>query len=233
MNILALETTAAACSVALVDDERGPIERFEPMVRGHAERLMPMINEVLAEAGTSFAALDLIAAATGPGTFTGLRVGLAAARGIALAAGRPCLGVTAFAAVLEAERGAAERAWKDGRAVLVVLDSRRSELFAQCFLPPDGASQEPVVATAERLAGVAIGSTGLVLGTAAAIVGEAMVCLDRDGSRTGPSITSCAPRASAVARVALRRWQRGERPGRPCDPVYLRAPDTGGGSPRP
>lgn len=232
MKILAIETSAAARSVALCDGSSA-LERFEPMARGHAERLVPMINAVLAEAGAGFADLDLVAVATGPGTFTGLRVGLAAARGISLAADRPCLGVSAFTAVVEGERHACERAWQEGGAVLVVLDSRRSEVFAQAFHPPDGAARAPDVATPETLAKAAIGSVGLVLGTAAAAIGDHLRTDAGDGPELVPSITACEPRASAVARVALRRWRRGERPRQPPEPLYLRAADTGGGARRP
>ncbi|MEM5709777.1 tRNA (adenosine(37)-N6)-threonylcarbamoyltransferase complex dimerization subunit type 1 TsaB, partial [Elizabethkingia meningoseptica] len=80
MNILAIETSGAACSAALLCGG-ALLERSEPMARGHAERLIPLIGEVLAEAGAAYADLDLVAVTVGPGTFTGMRVGLAAARG--------------------------------------------------------------------------------------------------------------------------------------------------------
>lgn len=233
MNVLAIETTAGACSVALAG-EHGLAERFEPMLRGQAERLLPLTEAVLAEAGVGFAALDLVAVATGPGTFTGLRVGLAAARGLALAAARPCLGVTSFEAVLEAERAAAQSAWGRGEAVLVVLDSRRREVFAQAFLAPDGAPAPAVVARPEQLAeqfgAAGAGSLGLVVGSAATIVGASF---GRNSGEFRPLVMESQPRAAAVARVALRRWRNGERPTRPPDPLYLRAPEIGGGTPAP
>ncbi len=229
MNILAIETTAAACSAALLSDN-GTAERFEAMVRGHAERIMGLIEAVLAEAGVTFAALDLVAVATGPGAFTGLRVGLAAARGIALATAKPCLGVTSFETILEVERAAAERAWEGGKAVLVVLDSRRREVFAQAFRPPDGAPIPAVVASPDRVAVGVADSVGLIVGTAAGNVGDA---LGRNGGGARPVVTESCPRAAAVARVALRRWRAGERPVQPPDPVYFRAPETGGGTPAP
>lgn len=226
MKILAIETTAAACSAALVD-ETGTVERFEPMARGHAERLMPMIADVLEKAGAGYSALDLVAVATGPGTFTGLRVGLAAARGIALAAGRPCLGVTSFEAVLEAERPAAEAAWQRGETVLVVLDSRRSELFAQSFIAPAGAPMAAVVSRPEDLAALVAGPVGLIVGTAATAAGAAW---SLDPRNPQPLVRQAGPRAAPVARNALRRWLAGERPLRAPDPIYLRAPETGGGT---
>src|SRR5450432_1394851 len=112
MTILALDTSGAACSVALRDGAgRLLAHRFEALARGHAERLMPMLREVMAEADVDFAALALIAVTTGPGSFTGIRVGLAAARGLALASGLPILGITAF----EALAGAVPAAERQGR----------------------------------------------------------------------------------------------------------------------
>ncbi|MCU0894075.1 MAG: tRNA (adenosine(37)-N6)-threonylcarbamoyltransferase complex dimerization subunit type 1 TsaB [Rhodospirillales bacterium] len=218
MKILAIETSGAACSAALWSE--GDVrERTVPMARGHAERLVPLIGEVLAEAETAYRKLDLVAVTVGPGTFTGMRVGLATARGIALATGRPCLGVTSFDCVLEAAQAEAEVAWSAGLAVLVVLDSRRSEVFAQRFEAPAGLPQEPLVAPPEELASRATG-VGLVVGTAAAAMTEA-------GLRGGTQVLHVAPSAAAVARVANRRWTAGARPAGFPDPLYLRAPETG------
>lgn len=222
MKILAIETSGGACSAAFMSGT-GMHERTEPMARGHAERLMPLIGEVMAEAGATYADLDLIAATVGPGTFTGMRVGLAAARGIALAAGRPCLGVTSFAAVLEAARKEAEAAWAEGRAVLVVLDSRRSEVFAQRFKAIGGEPAEPVVANPQALAR-ALDNVGLIIGTAASMLGDA-VAADRPDA--GVVVKAVAPSAAAVARCARRLWSSGVRPLGFPDPLYLRAPETG------
>jgi tRNA threonylcarbamoyladenosine biosynthesis protein TsaB len=92
MRVLAIDTALEACSAAVLDTEQGGISAREslPMVRGHAEALLPLIARVMDSAGLEFAALDRIAVTTGPGSFTGLRVGIAAARGIALAAGKAC-----------------------------------------------------------------------------------------------------------------------------------------------
>jgi tRNA threonylcarbamoyladenosine biosynthesis protein TsaB len=92
--ILALDTALSACSVALVEDGQTLVSRVEPMARGQAERLAPMVNEVMVEAGLSFKSLDRIAVTCGPGAFTGLRIGLAFARGLALALDKPCVGIS-------------------------------------------------------------------------------------------------------------------------------------------
>src|SRR5260370_17421200 len=99
MLILAIETALDACAAAVLDTDASKIvaQESQPMKRGHAEALMPLIARVMNASGVAFAALDRIAVTTGPGSFTGLRVGLSAARGIALAAGKPVVGLTTLA----------------------------------------------------------------------------------------------------------------------------------------
>src|SRR5215475_1056135 len=100
MLILAIDTALDACAAAVLDTEAGDVAAQESlsMKRGHAEALMPLIARVMQSASLSFAALDRIAVTTGPGSFTGLRVGISAARGLALAAGKPAVGLTTLSA---------------------------------------------------------------------------------------------------------------------------------------
>ena len=112
MLILAIDTALDACAAAVLDTAASKViaQESQPMKRGHAEALMPLIARVMKASGIAFAALDRIAVTTGPGSFTGLRVGLSAARGIALAAGKPVVGVTtltAYAAPVVGENGGA------------------------------------------------------------------------------------------------------------------------------
>src|ERR1700749_3269007 len=100
MLILAIDTALEACAVALLDTGTSKViaSESQAMKRGHAEALMPMIARVMKESDLTFAALDRLAVTSGPGSFTGLRVGLSAARGIALAAGKPVVGITTLSA---------------------------------------------------------------------------------------------------------------------------------------
>ena len=100
MLVLAIDTALEACSAAIFDSERDEIVAREsiPMPRGHAEALMPLVARVMAASGLDFERIDRFAVTTGPGSFTGLRVGIAAARGLGLAAGKPVVGVTTFTA---------------------------------------------------------------------------------------------------------------------------------------
>src|SRR3978361_540853 len=100
MLILAIDTALEACAAGVLDTDAGELIAMESlaMKRGHAEALMPLIGRVMKDSGIAFATLDRIAVTTGPGSFTGLRGGLSAARGIALAADKPVVGVTPLAA---------------------------------------------------------------------------------------------------------------------------------------
>ena len=116
MKLLALDCAGLACSVALWRDGAIVAERTREMARGHAEALMPMLGEVMAAADERLDALDRLAVTVGPGSFTGIRVGLAAARGLALAIGCPLIGVGTLAALAELGKPAAGAAAIGGGA---------------------------------------------------------------------------------------------------------------------
>ena len=129
MLILAFDTTAAACAAALWRDGTVLHSARRLMDQGQAEALLPMIESVMAAAKVDYAALDRIAVTTGPGSFTGVRVGLATARGLSLASGKPVVGLTStetLAAAVPAEDAA-------GNRILAVIDTKRGDLFAQRF----------------------------------------------------------------------------------------------------
>ncbi|MEL6997805.1 MAG: tRNA (adenosine(37)-N6)-threonylcarbamoyltransferase complex dimerization subunit type 1 TsaB [Pseudomonadota bacterium] len=130
--ILAIDTSAGQCAVALVGDGR-TIHSTEAMQRGHAEALFPMIDQVLSDAGADWSLVDRIAVCTGPGSFTGLRVGIAAARGLSLGLGVPAIGVTRFEAL------AAETALP----ATITLPGRRGQIYRQSFGPGPVADGDP------------------------------------------------------------------------------------------
>lgn len=120
--ILAFDTSAAHCAAALLCGDR-ILLRFEEMAKGQAERLMPLLEEMLAEAGIGWTDLGAIGVGTGPGNFTGVRISVAAARGLALGLGIPAVGVTALEAM----------ALGVPRPVTVMIDARRDEVYLQTF----------------------------------------------------------------------------------------------------
>jgi tRNA threonylcarbamoyladenosine biosynthesis protein TsaB len=216
VSALALDSAGQGCSAAVVADGRLLARRFAAMERGQAEALLPMVSEVLAEAGRPLASLDLIAVTIGPGAFTGLRIGLAAARGLALASGLPLFGITSFEAVA-AQVAPGERA---GRTLVVALDSKRAEIYLQSF----GAAGEPLGEGALAAAAdwpKAVPEGPLVLaGDAAARLAGALAGRDV-ALAAGPGLADAAD----VARLAAAAWRPGLRPP-PPRPLYLRAPDT-------
>src|SRR5512134_383285 len=218
MRILAMDTSAGACSVALRDD-RGVIERLEEMQRGHAEALMPMIVSLMRAAGCAFRELGLVAVTIGPGAFTGLRVGLAAARGIALAADLPCFGVTTLEAIAEAID------WPTlaQRPVLVALDTRHGEFYAQLF-EAGQALEPPSVQSVKSISVRLAGAPAAIAGDGSPMLALALreLGLDADEIDVAPY-----PMASRVASIAGRRWLAGEKPERQPAPLYLQPPATG------
>jgi tRNA threonylcarbamoyladenosine biosynthesis protein TsaB len=216
VSVLGLDSAGNACSAAVWRAGAIVARRFAPMVRGQAEELMPMIAAVLAAAETTVEALDLIAVTIGPGAFTGLRIGLAAARGLALASGLPLLGVTSFAAIA-AQVSAAERR---GRSLVVALDSKRRELYLQSFAA-DGTALGPgaLVAPADWPSWVPTGDLVLA-GDGASLLARALAARAPALTR-GPGLADAAD----VARLAAAAWRPGSIPPLPR-PLYLRPPDT-------
>jgi tRNA threonylcarbamoyladenosine biosynthesis protein TsaB len=215
MIALALDSSGSACSVALVHRDGAVLaHRFRAMSRGHAEILMPMLRDAMAEAAVGFAALGLIAVTVGPGSFTGIRVGLAAARGLALATGLPAVGITAFEAVADAVEA-------DEAAVAVAIDSRRAELFVQIFAAAGIALGPPIAAAPADLVGVLPDGRLVLAGDGAARAAAALTAAGRMALVSGVA----SPDARHVARVALRRWlDGGVSPA--LRPLYMRAPDV-------
>lgn len=211
MNILAIDTATAACSAALMGDGAIIAARHVAMLRGHAEALLPMVEEIMAEAGVAYSALDLIAATVGPGAFTGLRVGLAAARGLALAGGLPIIGVT----TLEALAHGADK--RGERSVVAMLNARRGEVYYQAFDPALAPLGPPRVGAAEAI--VLPKGPVLLVGDGAALLPAA-----RDGNSGDiVIIPSLLPDAAVVAGIAAARFDPAAPPERPPEPFYLRA----------
>ena len=210
MKLLAVDTALGACSVALLEDDKPIAHIFEPMERGHAERLAPMVDEAMKQAGVEFSALNRLAVTVGPGTFTGQRVGLAFMRGLRLALHIPLTGVTtleAMAMAAMAETGLPKAA--------VIHDARRAEAY---LLLRDGETveQPPVVLSfADAVTRIAAFGPCALAGTGAA---SAFEKLGRDFAL---SIIR-QPDALWVARLARKYPATAEAPG----PLYLRAPDA-------
>jgi tRNA threonylcarbamoyladenosine biosynthesis protein TsaB len=207
MIILAIDTALSACGAAVLRDGRTVAERVLPMERGHQEALAPLVAEVMHTASLGFDRLDRIAVTVGPGSFTGLRVGLAFAKAMALALDRPCVGIGTLEGLA---------AGYDGFTA-AVIDARRERLFLQCFadgqplMAPDSLGIEEAAA---RLVELWSGGPARLVGPAAAMLSGIL-----PGAELHPQAW-CDP--AALARLAARR----PTPAIPPRPLYLRAPDA-------
>jgi tRNA threonylcarbamoyl adenosine modification protein YeaZ len=199
--ILAFDTSAAHCAAALLSGDRVLAAAEEPMGKGQAERLMPLLAEVMAAGGRRLADLDAIGVGIGPGNFTGIRISVAAARGLALALGVPAVGVTRLEAM----------ARDAPRPLLAVVDARRDQLYLQRF-GADVARGAELVAL-DALDGWAL--PGLT------VTGDRA---DEIAARLGAAVVAEGALAPAIARIAATRFRDPALP-RPA-PLYLRPADA-------
>lgn len=218
MNVLAFDTSMAACSVALWRGEAGRLHhRFALMERGHAEALFPMIEAVMEEAALGFDDLDRIAVTSGPGTFTGVRAGVAAARGLALGCGAPVVAATSLEVMAH---GALARlgAGSCAGGLLIAHDARRGELYVQLFDAKAQARTEPALATPGEAAALAL-EAGLIAGSGAALVATEAAEI---GARVAATLPNLLPEAAHLAQLAATRAPSE----RQVSPLYLRPPDA-------
>lgn len=213
-TLLALDTATEACSVALLHEGR-VLSRYEVIPRLHAQRVLPMVQELLAEAGTALAAVDAIAFGRGPGAFTGVRIAVGVVQGLAFALGRPVLPISNLAVL-------AQRAHREQGAsqVAAAIDARMDEVYWGCYRLDDGEM---------RLAGVE------------AVLPPERAVLPRDadgdwfGAGTGWGYAaripaqvagmdaSLLPHAEDLLTLARSAWARGEAlDAEQAQPVYLR-----------
>ena len=208
MRVLVIDTALDACTAAVFEDAGTPDMRAlgvrsEIMARGHSERLGGFVRDAVAQAGGGFEALDRIGVTVGPGSFTGLRVGLAFAQGLGAALGLPVVGVSTLEAL-------ARSADAGQGATAAVIDARRGQVYLQLF--QDGRPASEAEALSIEDAGMKLADAGRswrITGSGAALVG-------------GSSEASTTPQPAALATLAAAH-DPGTHPPRP---LYLRAPDA-------
>jgi tRNA threonylcarbamoyladenosine biosynthesis protein TsaB len=216
MRLLAIDTALAACSAAVLDTAHGGMVASEslPMVRGHAEALMPLVARVMKASGLAFGDLDRIVVTTGPGSFTGLRVGIAAARGLGLATKIPVVGVSTLSAYAAPYLGVDNK-----NPVIAAIDARHAHVFLQVFAPNGRPSTAPRLAALNEAVHAAADAPARIVGSAAQAVadglaetGPAPVIVD---ARDAPDIAWVAQIGAVVPEASA-----------PPKPQYLRAPDA-------
>lgn len=216
MFILAIDTALDFCAAAVLDTGGKVVVSQETleMKRGHAEALMPLIARVVKASGVTYSGLDRIAVTTGPGSFTGLRVGLSAARGIGLAAGKPVIGLTTLAAYV-----APLVAEKQDQPIIAAIDARHDHVYFQVVAGTGAVLMRPAIAPIEDTFAAARFGALRMVGNAAKILADrwprhaqAPALID---PKPGPDIGWVAWIGAAADPATSR-----------AKPFYLRPPDA-------
>ncbi len=213
MRVLIVDTALGACSAAVVEDGRLLGLRSELMTKGHQERLAGMTRDAVAEAGGGFGAVERIGVTVGPGSFTGLRVGLAFAQGLGAALDRPVVGASTLDAL-------AVSAPTEG-LVAAVIDARRGQVYARLFrdgVALGAAEALPLGVAVDRILQAAAGNEPTLVGSGAPVLAEAFP------DRLAEAVLTplAAPTPDALARLTATADPTTALP----RPLYLRAPDA-------
>lgn len=214
MLVMGLDTSLQRCSVAILKDGALVADQSLEMERGHAERLAPMAAKALADTGIAIRDLDRIGVVVGPGGFTGVRVGLSFARGLAIGTGLDVVGVTSLAALAENLENA-----QPGALVAAVINARRGQLYAGLYQRGGAMLIAPFVATPGHVSEILIKKAGAKL---VSLVGSGAAQIAHNGRDWGAAGVSDQISAVHVAQLAA----AASPPDSPPRPLYLRAPDA-------
>ena len=221
MNILALDTSMGACSAAVLRADGGGTARVlhsreQMMERGHAEALMPMVAEIMQEAGLDFPALDLIAATTGPGSFTGVRIAIAAARALALVTRAKLYGTDSLTVMARAAQtsGVTLRA-----PFAIAVDARRGMLYLGLYDETGRKLEGPMLIAPDDAAEKLTPAFKVAVGSGAGPLAEAVA---QRGTRIEAAMQDLQPGAGVLAEIAF----EADETIPVLRPLYLRPPDA-------
>ncbi|ABC89202.1 probable O-sialoglycoprotein endopeptidase protein [Rhizobium etli CFN 42] len=208
MIVLALDTAGVDCAAAVYDSGRNTMlgEASDMIGKGHAEHLIGIVDHAVDQAGVTLSQIERLAVTIGPGSFTGIRVGVAAARGFALSLNVPVVGVTTLEVM-----AAAQREKTPGRAVLAAMDAKRDEIYLQSFAADGSPLDAPRAASVAEAQAFAAGFDGEITGSATPLL----------KAGAGGDHTNVFP-ISIVARLAAAAPADAGKP----KPLYLRGPDA-------
>jgi tRNA threonylcarbamoyladenosine biosynthesis protein TsaB len=202
MRILGIDTTGTMCAVSLWADGKTSAVSKEVMI-GHASVLVPFIEQALDQAKVSYEELDLVAVVTGPGSFTGLRVGIATARAIALAANKPLIGCTTFEAY-------AATLGPQHEPFAILIDSKRKDAYGQCFEADSSPRRKPFICNASSVPE----DISLFFGDGAPVVGK-------ENAKPIKDLTV------GLIAYARNKFEKNLESGRTnCVPFYIREPEA-------
>jgi tRNA threonylcarbamoyladenosine biosynthesis protein TsaB len=227
VNILAFDTALDACSAAVWSDGKVVAAESVAAARGHAEILFPMLARVLEKAAIGYEAIDRFAVTIGPGSFTGVRVGVAAARGLALSMAKPAVGITTLEAIAAAVFADQAEATSGSTSLAIALDARRGEIYLQVFAAPlESTSLQLVPLTDPEVIALGEAARRLPAGRVT-VVGSGASLLEQAAGASADIRRlerPLLPDAGVLAALAAARPLAQDTP--PPSPLYLRAPDA-------
>jgi len=207
--ILAIDTSGPFCSVAFLDCGSDTViaQRSDNIGRGHAEHLLPMIDELLEQHSFKWKEIEAVGCVTGPGSFTGLRVGLAAAKGLAFSLAKPCIGVSAFEAFAQ----------NNDEPICVIMNAKRNEFWLQNFNTLVDSVEVPKTVAADTVFESISPDITLLAGSGAGDLAE-------QDDRYNVLSDALSPPIESVAHLTKSRIKNANE--YPAIPLYLRAPDA-------
>jgi tRNA threonylcarbamoyladenosine biosynthesis protein TsaB len=217
-RVLVIDTATRRATVAVVQADQVLADAFHEQPSTHAERLLSMVDDVLAQSVGALACIDLLAVGMGPGSFTGVRVGMAVAKGLGFAGGIPGVGVTSLAAMAHAARQIV-----GAGAVIPMLDAKKGEVFLACFDADGGLLVGPEHIPRDGVAGWlrAVSVTGRVT-----VVGEVADELGLGEDQVTRAASCDLPGALPMASLAVAQWTANHQDQiETLEPMYVRPPD--------
>ena len=220
MRVLALDSAMTGCSACVYDTQEGVLaEQYIDISRGQAEHLIPLINDVLDKADASYDTLDMVAVTQGPGAFTGLRIGLAAAKSIGMVIGKTVVGVCGFQAVLASYLGG-EKEVGAFPFYAVTLETKRKDYYFQMF--ESGINQKYGDAGAMGIDEI----VSITEGKKCLFIGDAVQRFEQESGQIIERYQIDSPKSSIIAELAIDLLEESGA-SVTCHPVYLRSPEIG------
>ncbi len=220
MRVLAIDTAMNGCTAGLLDTDTGEcVSTVEPMARGHAEKLVPLIQQTLTKAHLDFQDIGMIATTVGPGAFTGLRIGLSTARSLGLALNIPVIGVTTLSVLAAAYLAA----YESDHNILVLIETKRTDFYGQMFSPQGDTLSDPFALPGEVIADVHITDKVMLIGDANARFLSLLSAEQKH--RVTPVAGFEIPDPAFIARIGYALWESGDTDSLP-EPLYLRDADV-------
>lgn len=223
--LLACDTTHGHCSVAVLSAAGAVLAYKEEQERDRqAERLLYIIEDTLLEAKVEYHELKAISVTTGPGSFTGIRIGLSAARGIGVALGKPVIGVSSFESILHQYLGKKSDSVSHHAVIAVILDARREHVYIQLFDHSGKARHMPcMLPCRDVLAYLMQHKQVVIIGNAGSLLSKD---IHSDSVIIDGMLEPLLPEAISVGQIGYRRYHEGKSSNYPAIPLYIRAPDA-------